>query len=170
MKEVSYKELELNPFTSIGEETFLLCTQAEGGRNIMTVGWASLGYLWKKPIITVYVRPTRYTYELMEKSNTFSCVFLKEDHKKALNYAGTASGRNEDKIKGSNLTIKEIIDEKTGKKYFTFKEACLTLTCTKAYAAPIEEKYFVDKEIDKNYPRKDYHIEYVGYIDGVFLN
>ena len=26
--------------------------------NTMTIGWASIGYMWKKPVFTVLVRPS----------------------------------------------------------------------------------------------------------------
>lgn len=169
MKEISYKDLELNPFTSIGKDAFLLCTESKEGRNIMTVGWASLGFLWGRPTITIYVRPTRYTHKILENSSTFSCVFLSKEYKKVISYAGTASGSYEDKIKGSGLSLKTINDEKTGKSYFTFKEADLTLTCTKAYKADLKEKNFIDKTIITHYPEKDFHTEYIAYIDGVFV-
>ena len=35
--------------------------------NAMTIGWGSIGYIWRRPFIQVVVRPTRYTYEFMEK-------------------------------------------------------------------------------------------------------
>jgi len=54
--------------------------------NTMTIGWGSLGHLWGKPIFMIMVRKSRYTYQLIEKSNEFT-VTLPEDNdlKKELN-------------------------------------------------------------------------------------
>ena len=35
--------------------------------NMMTISWGGMGTLWNKPVVTVYVKPFRYTYEFMEK-------------------------------------------------------------------------------------------------------
>ena len=45
----------------------------EAGRfNSMTIGWGSLGTMWGRPFAQVVVRPTRYTYEFMEKYDSFT--------------------------------------------------------------------------------------------------
>jgi len=40
----------------------LLNTEAEGRWNTMTIGWATIGREWKKPMFTVYVRTSRFTH------------------------------------------------------------------------------------------------------------
>jgi hypothetical protein len=86
---------------------WLLLTSGDFSRNsfnAMTVGWGSLGYMWRKPFVQVVVRPVRYTYEFIEKYDTFTlCAFPKKFHS-AMQLLGTKSGRNGDKISESGLT------------------------------------------------------------------
>ena len=78
----------------------LLTTKAGDKINTMTIGWGTLGVEWKKNIFTAYIRESRYTRELLEKSGEFtinipvngSCEIDK------LTYCGRMSGRNVDKI------------------------------------------------------------------------
>ena len=36
--------------------------------NVMTVSWGSLGTLWSRDIVTIYIKPCRYTHQFMEKN------------------------------------------------------------------------------------------------------
>ena len=65
--EVMLSQLEFNPFSMIGQEGFLI-SAARGGRvALMTAGWGLMGILWGKPVVTVYVRPSRYTYDALNR-------------------------------------------------------------------------------------------------------
>lgn len=48
----------------------------------------------------VFVRPQRYTKEFIDKSDKLSLSFFDDSWRKMLNYMGTVSGRDEDKIGG----------------------------------------------------------------------
>lgn len=51
-----------------------------------------------------------------------------------------------------------------------FKEAETVIICKKLYAQPLEKKFFIDKDSDKEcYPDKDYHIMYVEEIEKVLI-
>ncbi len=132
--------------------------------NSMTVGWGSIGYIWRRPFVQVVVRPVRYTYEFMEEYDTFSlCAFPKE-YKSALQLLGTKSGRDGDKIKESGLTPVECKVISAPR----FAEADLVLECRKIYWDDLEPNHFLDSEIDNNYPRKDFHRIYFGEILAIF--
>ncbi len=70
----------------------------------MTVAWGYFGIMWNKPMAVVVVRPTRFTFEFMEKYDTFTLTAFDKKFKKDLNLLGTKSGRDGDKIAetGSN--------------------------------------------------------------------
>lgn len=72
--------------------------------NPMTIGWAQLGIIWGKPIMTVLVRPSRYSHELLENLNEFSVNVLPEGAGKILGFCGSRSGRELDKIAECGLT------------------------------------------------------------------
>ena len=50
MKEISWKDLKLNPMTAFGSEWFALAAGNEkDGCNAMTIAWGHLGAIWDRP-------------------------------------------------------------------------------------------------------------------------
>ena len=52
----------------------------------------------------LYVRPSRYTKEFMDKEKYFTLSHFNPSYRKALGYLGSHSGRSDDKIKNAGLT------------------------------------------------------------------
>ena len=50
----------------------LLTASADGRANPMTIGWGTLGVEWGKQLFVAYVRSSRFTYGLIEKSGEFT--------------------------------------------------------------------------------------------------
>ena len=163
-KQISVEDLKFNPFTMIRDEWMLL-TAGDGQKcNTMTVSWGSLGILWNKPVATVYVRPSRYTLEFLDREDTFSLCVLEKDYRAALNYCGSHSGRDGDKIAAAGLT--PVVDN--GTPYFD--EAKLVLVCRKLYKQDFAPACFLDGSLDAaNYPKKDYHKMFIGSIEKVLV-
>ena len=133
---------------------------AECRFNAMTIGWGSLGVMWGIPFVQVVVRPTRYTYEYMEKYDTFTiCAFPKKYHQ-ALQLLGTKSGRDGDKIAEAGLT--PIPSAQIAAP--SFAQAKLVLECRKIYWDDMQKDHFLDEKIGHKYPNKDYHRIYYGEI------
>jgi len=128
--------------------------------NTMTVAWGFFGIMWNKPMAVVVVRPTRFTFEFMERYDTFTLSAFDKKYRKDLNLLGTKSGRNGDKIAETNLTI--ISSSMVGAP--TFAEAELIVECKKVYWDDFKPENFLDDSINKNYPLKDYHRMYFGEI------
>jgi flavin reductase (DIM6/NTAB) family NADH-FMN oxidoreductase RutF len=73
--------------------------------NPMTIGWAQFGVIWGKPVVTVLVRKSRYTYGLMEQTDVFTVsVPRTKELNKELAFCGSRSGRDVDKEIMSGLT------------------------------------------------------------------
>lgn len=144
-------ELNFNPFVKIGAEWALLGVTDGESKNAMTVSWGEAGVLWNKPIFTVFVRPTRHTYSLIENSDIATLSFFKEDMKKTLSYFGRVSGRNEDKLSK--------ILHRTENGALLFDDATLTLVGKKLYYTDIDPNNFLDDSIELNYSN-DYHRAY----------
>lgn len=159
LKSVDPKTLDANLFSLLADRWGLL-TAADGeGCNPMTVSWGGAGILWNKPVVTVYVRPQRYTHGLMENEQYFSLSFLPEERHDAAALCGAKSGRDIDKVKETGLTV---VDDQPA-PYFA--EAELVFICRKLYAQNLDPACFVDKAIDeKNYPNRDHHRMYIGEI------
>ena len=116
--------------------------------------------MWGKPFVQVVVRPSRYTFEFMEKYNTFTLCAFPEKYRDDLNLLGTKSGRDGDKISETNL---EIIPSKNVLSP-SFAQAELIIECNKIYWQDFDPQNFVSQKIDKHYPLKDYHRIYFGEI------
>lgn len=83
-----------------------LTTQYGGQNNVMTIGWAQIGIIWRKPVMTVLVRKSRYTKTLLDGSKEFTVsVPLNCDMQKELAHCGTVSGKDEDKISTQKLKL-----------------------------------------------------------------
>jgi flavin reductase (DIM6/NTAB) family NADH-FMN oxidoreductase RutF len=82
----------------------LVTAGADDKPNAMTIGWGTVGVIWGKPIFTVLVRPSRYTYKLLEESDSFTVCVPSGAMYEAVNFCGTRSGRDYDKFQECNLT------------------------------------------------------------------
>ena len=132
--------------------------------NQMTISWGSLGTLWNLPIAMVVVRFSRYTFKFMEEYDTFSLNAFPKKCQKALNYQGSQSGREIDKIHPQGLTpiASKLI------KAPSFKEANLILECKKIYWDDMNPAHFLDARIHERYPTRDYHRIYLGEVVSAF--
>lgn len=128
--------------------------------NTMTIGWGAIGTMWSVPFAFVAVRHSRYTYQFMEKYDTFTVAVFPEQYHKALSLLGSRSGRDSDKIAASGLTPEASVKVAAP----AFKEAELVIECRKMYADDLNPAHFLDDSIDKHYPKRDYHCIYYGEI------
>ena len=61
MKKVNEFEIVPAVMKQINEGAFLT-VEAKGQKNVMTIGWALVGILWKKSVLMVAVRNSRHTF------------------------------------------------------------------------------------------------------------
>ena len=54
--------LDINPFTKIGTEWMAVTAGDKDKVNTMTASWGTIGVLWGKNIVTIYVRDSRYIF------------------------------------------------------------------------------------------------------------
>ena len=77
----------------------------------------------------IYFYKTLKIYKkFVDSSDSLSISVLPNEYRKELQYLGTASGRDEDKIAKANLTVKEYEDVPY------FEEGRLIFICRKLYA------------------------------------
>lgn len=168
MKKLDVKELLLNPMDKIAHEWMLITAGTlESGYNTMTASWGHLGSIWGHggglPTSVIFVRPQRYTKEFIDREDYYTLSFFPAEHKKALGYLGSHSGRDEDKVAAVHFHPVSVSNG------VTFEEASLTLVCRKLYRAPIAEENFIDKSVVEDcYPKRDFHDMYIGEIVEVY--
>ncbi|HWP51025.1 MAG TPA: flavin reductase [Clostridia bacterium] len=159
MKSIKPEKLQKTPFSLIGQDWMLVTAQKGDKVNTMTASWGGMGVMWAKNVAFVAIRPGRYTKEFVDSADTFSLTFFEGAYKKEMGYLGSVSGRDEDKIAKSGLTVAY----EQGTPYF--KEAKLVLLCRKLYNQPMLPACFIDKASDEKwYPQKDYHTLYIAEI------
>ena len=132
----------------------------DGSYNTMTVAWGSIGVMWSRPFAMAVVRPTRYTYEFMERNPDFTLSMLGQEYHDALMLCGTRSGREMDKVAESGLT--PVAGRRVGSP--AFDEALLIVECRTIYRDWIRPEGFMDPSLDDNYSAGDYHRVYYGEI------
>lgn len=152
--------LKESVFSLIGDRWMLVAATDKSGRtNAMTASWGGMGVLWGKKVAFVFIRPQRYTKRFVDEAAKFTLSFFDDSYKNMLGYMGKVSGKDEDKIAKSGLTV----TDRNGAP--VFKEASLTLVCKKMYRDTLKEENLIDKSIiEKWYPQKDYHDVYVAEI------
>jgi hypothetical protein len=90
--------------TRIKKDAFLTTVKAGDSMNTMTIGWALIGFIWKRTVFMVTVRNSRHKFSIMEKAVDFTVTVPDGSMKDALMFCGSNSGRDLDKFKACNLT------------------------------------------------------------------
>jgi flavin reductase (DIM6/NTAB) family NADH-FMN oxidoreductase RutF len=127
--------------------------------NSMTVAWGFIGAMWRRPVVITPVRTTRFTYEYMERYDTWTLTAFPERFRSALQLLGSRSGRDRDKIAESGLT--PIPAERIEAP--TYAEAILSIECKTLYYNDISPERMRDTSLDALYDN-DYHRMYYGEI------
>ncbi len=166
-KKIDIKDLTENTFKLFHDDWLALTAGNKDKFNSLTIAWGSIGCLWQEPTVTVYVRPDRYTYQFMESSKYYTVCAFEEKDRKILDYLGSHSGRDGDKIKAAGLTP---LTTENGNRYF--KEARLVIECEKIYSDDLVfDRILLDKGKEiyaKNAEQVPCHRMYIGKILNVW--
>ena len=149
-------ELTIDVFGQFDKKWALLTSGTKDNFNAMTISWGGAGTLWGKPVVTTYVRTSRYTHEYMDSNDYFTISFYPEDKKSILGVFGSKSGRDIDKMNYEGLTAKEAGES------ISFEEAELTLVCKKLFKQQLDEKNMPEDVIKSYYEGDAPHDMYIG--------
>jgi flavin reductase (DIM6/NTAB) family NADH-FMN oxidoreductase RutF len=134
--------------------------------NTMTISWGNIGYEWNRPIFTVMVRKSRYTYELIEKSSEFTVsIPLNDGLKEALSICGTKSGRDINKFEVCNLQLKEGRTTSTP----VIGNCELHYECKIVYKSDMNPEFLDESVKSSSYKNGDLHTMYYGEIVNTYL-
>ena len=159
MKDVDYMSVAQDSMKKIQKGAFLT-VRSPKGLNTMTIGWATFGVVWTKPIMMVAVRLSRHTFGIIETAKDFTVSIPTGDMQKEIAVCGSKSGRDVDKYKVLNLQtgdsrhVASPIIKASGRHY----------ECKIVYKSAMDPA-LLDKDYDSSlYPKKDYHTLYFGEI------
>lgn len=134
--------------------------------NPMTIGWAQYGILWSKPCLTVFVRESRHTFSLLQKSDTFTVSMpALSSMQQELGFCGSHSGRDVNKAEQLQLSLRP--------SHFGGQEGLsgckLHIECKTLYRAVLHENEIDDETIRSRYYKDgDEHTMFIGEILGVW--
>jgi flavin reductase (DIM6/NTAB) family NADH-FMN oxidoreductase RutF len=145
------------------EKGAFLTVETDAGRNTMTIGWATMGLCWRKPVFMVAVRDSRHTFSLIEEAMDFNVSVPMTGMKKELLFCGTRSGRDVDKFEACGLGtvaaqfVRSPVIDCPG----------IHIECRIVYKSPMDP-LFLSQGYNALYPNKDYHTLYFGEIQACY--
>ncbi len=126
--------------------------------NVMTASWGFFGVMWKKKVVIVPIRESRFTKSVLDEGGEFTLSIPNEGEMKAeLTLCGTKSGRDTDKIKEANL---DMIKAKSVDTY-------VVGGCRKYFECRVVQKVEMPHELpeeirERYYKTPDFHTYYFG--------
>lgn len=162
LKKIDLKEFTGNVFSLFKDDNALLTAGSMEQHNPMTIAWGTLGMLWRKPIAIVYVKPTRYTFDFMNKNDYFTISWFKENNREIMKICGTQSGRDVNKDELAQLTPFDLGYS------VTYQEASQVILCRKIYVDDFQMCEMFDDKIMEIYPDELYHRRYIGEIIAIY--
>lgn len=157
MHQLDPRAITLRPFEILDQQWALLVAGSDRP-NPMTVSWGGLGTLWNLPMVTAFVRPSRFTYGLLERESWFTLNVLPERYRDALQLCGSRSGRDTDKWAATGLTHHP--SEKVPVPRVS--QAELVLECRVVAVTDLRPEGFLDQSLERHYLDQDYHRVYFG--------
>jgi flavin reductase (DIM6/NTAB) family NADH-FMN oxidoreductase RutF len=135
----------------------LLTVASGASRNTMTIGWAAIGFCWRRPVLMVAVRDSRHTFTLMETAADFTVSVPTRDLKEVLTFCGTQSGRDVDKFQALGLDIRDGLHTRSP----VIDAPAMHFECRIVFKAPMDPEH-LGGDLAGLYPAKDYHTLYFG--------
>ena len=157
--------LEWNPIQKLADDGIAIVAEADGKVNATSSHNGGVGHIWGKHVVYAFLRNTRYTKELLDKSEYFSACFFDMSDKnnvQLMKVLDQLSGRNEDKLRLCHVSIEHAM------KAPYIDDANFIILCRKIAAVPMTENTVLDEAIlNKQYTERhldDFHTMYIGEI------
>ena len=159
-------DLQMNPVKAFARDWMALAVGNNKAMNAMTISWGTIGELWGKPVVIVYVSSDRYSKALMDKNSYFTVSAFPESikNREILSYIGSHSQAEEpDKVTNAGLKV-----EYSALGNPLFKQANLAIECKKLYSDEFKKTLMPD-DVRHLYDELGVHTFYIGEIVNVFV-
>jgi len=159
--EVGYVDCLKETFTTMDKIGLLLVSIGQQEKpNVMTIGWGTIGIVWEKPTFIVLVRPSRFTYGLIEETGDFTVNVPPVEISEKVSVCGTVSGREHDKFMEQKLTAIPAKEVRS-----PLIEECLAhYECKVVHKNDVLPPELASDIVSANYPQGDYHRLFYGEI------
>ncbi|MEN3185649.1 MAG: flavin reductase family protein [Atribacterota bacterium] len=139
---------------------FLVTEGKDKNPNVMSIGWFTLGIVWRRPVAVVLVRPSRYSFELLEQNPNFIVTIPYPTMHREIEICGSYSGRNTDKFALCHFTPRY----GEGQLVAMIDECQASLVCSVVQKTKVEPSTFSTSIATEFYPQNDFHFVYFGEI------
>ena len=131
----------------------MVCGNGQGRENLITLGWMTFGVAWGEPVVTVMVRKSRFSYELLQQNPQFTLNAMPRGYEDALRICGSKSGRYADKFAETGLkkNSPSIVNVPT------LRDALISMECQIVNRQPMSSQGLSDLINAKWYKDGDYH-------------
>lgn len=165
--EVGYRDFLRETLDVLTDQGLLLVSVDSSGKpNAMAIGWGMIGEIWGKPIFAVLVRPSRYTYELIEATGDFTVNVPPKDLAEITAFCGTVSGRTHDKFAEKGLVAVPGRFVKSP----TIEQCVINYECRVVHKNNIIPDFLSPQIKSSAYPMGDFHRVYFGEILAVYAD
>jgi len=159
--EANWRDYLEESLRMLGDPGALLVSVDDQGKpNTMAIGWGTIGIIWGKPIFVVLVRPSRFTYGLIDEAGDFTVNIPYPEMAETVEFCGTVSGRDHDKFAERNLTA---APAKTVKSPI-IAECAIHYECQVVHKNDVVPKEVAEEIVSSFYPGGDFHRVYFGEI------
>lgn len=145
-QKIDIKELKDNPVSLFADNWFVVTAGNDTSFNQMTISWGALGHIWQSPSATIYIRDSRHTFGYLNSNQYFTLCAFDEEYRDKVQYIGSHSGRDGDKIAATGLTPMT-----TELGNVCYEEARLVIECEKVYTSDIVPIDIMDDKIRVSY-------------------
>ncbi len=158
---IHYTDWFADTVRRLREDGLLLCTVDTSGKpNVMTIGWATFGSIWGRPVCVVLVRPSRFSYGYLEATGEFTVNVPPKELAMAVALCGKVSGRDYDKFRQANLTPVPARSVKAP----IIQECVIHYECKTIHSTDVRPESFPQAILNEYYPSGDFHRIYFGEI------
>ncbi len=156
---MEHSHLARQMHTQMSHEGILIAALDAAGRlNPMTIGWGVFGWIWNRPIFTILVRPSRHTYDCIEATGDFTVNVQPADRVDVVDFCGTISGRDHDKMSELKLTTLPSAHIKSP----GIAECPIVFECKVVHLTDLVPPELPENIKTEYYPEGDFHRIYFG--------
>lgn len=155
------EEIQTKPFELFDKEWALVTAGNKDKYNTMTISWGTMGTIWNKPVVIVYIKPVRHTHSFLMSNDYFTVSFYDNKYRDALKILGSKSGKDVDKVALTDLHP-VFLD-----KGVTFKEAKQTYVLKKIYAARLDKDAVPEFAHKEFYLEEEEHYMFIGEVEEI---